>query len=224
MNKLYRFILDIFFPNRCPICKEFIEWNELVCNECLSKSDAFPKEICGRCGKAECFCDTIKYDGAFVCYYYEGAAKEGILSLKDGCKQFGEHLGILLGNKIAESEIDADAVVGVPMSNDSYKKRRYNQAVVIAKEIAEINNIPLLKGLLSKRKSAVQHSLSKKERLSNTDAYSKGYMKLDNMKIILCDDVITTGSTLNRCAELLKEMGAAAVYAAVGTTTKLKKE
>ena len=46
----------------------------------------------------------------------------------------------------------------------------------------------------------------------------------EGMKIIICDDVCTTGSTINRCAELLKSMGAAEVYAAVGTTTKLKKE
>ncbi len=224
MNRLCKFLLDLFFPNRCPVCREFIKWNELICDECNAQLDAFPENICKKCGKAECFCDTVSYDGAFVCYFYDGKAKDGILSLKDGCKQFGEHLGILLGRRISESKISADAVVAVPMSDESYKKRRYNQAMVIAREIAEINHIPILKDVIYKRRSAVQHTLSKSERLKNTDAFSKSMKKLDNMKIILCDDVITTGSTLNRCAELLKEMGAAEIYVAVGTTTKLKKE
>lgn len=224
MNRLYRFLIDFIFPNRCPICKKIIKWNELICEECDSEMNLFPDDVCDTCGKAECICDNINYDSAFICYYYETKAKDGILSLKDGCKQFGEHIGILLGKRIAEESIDADAVVAVPMANDKFRERRYNQAMVIAKEIAEFNNLPILTDVIYKRRSAVQHTLSRDERINNTNAFSAGLRKLDNMKIILCDDVITTGSTLNRCAKLLKEKGAAAVYVAVGTTTKLKKE
>ena len=60
--------------------------------------------------------------------------------------------------------------------------------------------------------------------MENVSAYSIKNTDLSGRKIIICDDVCTTGSTINRCAELLKNMGAAEVYAAVGTTTKLKKE
>lgn len=224
MNKLFHYITDIFFPNRCPLCLKFIEWNEFICNECAEELIPFPKEICPICGKVECFCGTINYDRAFVCFCYEGKAKRGILSLKDGHKEFGIYSGKLLGEKILKSEIKADAVAPIPMSIESYRKRRYNQAEIIAQEIAEINHIPLLTDLLYKKKSAVQHTLTKAERLENISAYGiKNCLKLDNKKIILCDDVITTGSTLNKCAALLKESGAAEVYAAVGTTTKLKR-
>lgn len=225
MNKLYRFIADIFFPNRCPLCLDFISWDEFICSRCADELKPFPEEICPGCGKAECFCDTISYDRAFVCFYYEGKAKNGILSLKDGHKEFGIYTGNLLGERVADSKLEADAVVPVPMSDESYRKRRYNQAEVIAERIAEINGIPLLTDLLYKNKSAVQHTLTKAERLENTAAFGiKSRLKTDNMKIILCDDVITTGSTMNRCAALLKEMGAAEVYAAAAATTKLKKE
>ncbi|MCI7804557.1 MAG: double zinc ribbon domain-containing protein [Oscillospiraceae bacterium] len=225
MNNLCRFIADIFFPSRCPICLDFIRWDEFICTGCADDLKPFPEEVCPKCGKAECFCDTISYDMAFVCFYYEEKAKSGILSLKDGHKEFGIYTGNLLGEKIADSKIKADAVIPVPMSEKSYKKRRYNQAEVIAERIAEINHLPLLTDLLYKNESAVQHTLTKAERLENTAAFGiKSRLKLDNMKIILCDDVITTGSTMNRCAALLKEMGAAEVYAAAAATTKLKKE
>lgn len=225
MNKLCRFIADIFFPSRCPLCLDFIRWDEFICSGCADELKPFPEEICPKCGKAECFCDTISYDLAFTCFYYEEKVKSGILSLKDGHKEFGIYTGNLLGERISNSKIKADAVVPVPMSEKSYKKRRYNQAEIIAERIAEINHLPLLTDLLYKNESAVQHTLTKAERLENTAAFGiKSRLKLDDMKIILCDDVITTGSTMNRCAALLKEMGAAEVYAAAAATTKLKKE
>lgn len=225
MNKLFRFAADLFFPNRCPICMDFIEWDSLVCEKCKNSLKAFPEEICPGCGKTECICDNIHYDSALVCFYYEDLAKKGIISLKDGHKEFGYYLGNLLGEKIARSSLLADAVVPVPMSAKSLRKRRYNQAEIIAERISEINKLPLLTDILYKNESHIQHTLSRSERIENTSAYfSDKNRRLDNMKIFLCDDVITTGSTIDRCAALLKGSGAAAVYAAVGTTTKLKKE
>ncbi len=225
MNKILSYISDIFFPNRCPVCNAFIEWNKCICPECEQSLKAFPENICKGCGKTECFCSEKTYDKAMACFYYEGKAKDGILSLKDGHKEFGIYIGKLLGNRFLEEDFKADAVIPVPMSKESYRKRRYNQAEVIGEQIAEINHIKLLNGILYKKNSAVQHSLNKAERTKNTSAfYSEKKFRLYDMNIILCDDVLTTGSTLNKCASLLKEIGAAEVYAAVGTTTKLKKE
>ena len=110
------------------------------------------------------------------------------------------------------------------MSQESYRKRGYNQAEIIAERISSVCSLPIITDSLYKNKSAAQHTLGLSDRIENTSAYGRGSRRLDNMKIILCDDVITTGSTLNRCAELLKELGASVIFAAAGTTTKLKKE
>jgi len=76
---------------------------------------------------------------------------------------------------------------------------------------------------LYKNKSAQQHVLTREQRKLNVSSFGINNCKLDGMKIILCDDVITTGSTAEKCTELLKAKGAAEVYVAAGTTTKLEK-
>lgn len=226
MNKLAAFITDLFFPNRCPICSGYINYDSFICESCHSQLDPFSDEVCPQCGKikGECICSKVCYDRAFVCFYYENIAKTGILSLKDGHKEFGYFIGRLLGERIAENDLRADGIVPVPVSKKSYRKRRYNQAKVIADQIADIIRLPVFTDIIFKNDSAVQHTLNSAERKKNTSAFYGGNRSLDSMKLILCDDVITTGSTLDRCAGILKEMGAAAVYAAAGTTTKLKKE
>lgn len=224
MNKISRFILDIFFPNRCPICRNFIDWNKFICGDCEKDLEKHTDAISWHSLITEFNSSKPQLDRTFICFYYEGKAKDGILSLKDGHKEFGYYLGNLLGEKILESQIQADAVVPVPMSKESYRKRGYNQAEIIAQGISSLCKLPLITDSLIKNKSAVQHTLELKDRIENASAYSQGKQRLDNLRIILCDDVITTGSTMNICAKLIKELGASYVFAAAGTTTKLKKE
>ncbi|MBQ8434919.1 MAG: ComF family protein, partial [Oscillospiraceae bacterium] len=98
--------------------------------------------------------------------------------------------------------------------------RGYNQAQVIAKEISAKTGIKLLCNVLFKNPSAVQHTLSYEERLKNVEAFYSSDDDLRGKRIIICDDVLTTGSTINKCAQLLINIHAAEVYAAVGTTKK----
>lgn len=225
-SNIAAFIADLFFPNRCPICREFIAWDDFICDKCSSCLTPFPDGVCQKCGKVKCICNSEKVycDRSFVCFYYEGLAREGILSLKDGHKEFGYYLGKLLGERISVSGLDADCVIPVPMSDKKRRTRGYNQAEVIARQIADINRIPLFNNIIFKKDSAEQHTLSRTERMKNVSGFYGGSALLYNKKLILCDDVITTGATVNRCAGILKEMGAAEVYAAAGTTTKLKKD
>lgn len=228
MNKIYAFILDLFFPNRCPICNDYIKYNRFVCKNCLFElKSSIAEDVCPKCGKSNCICcKKLFYSYAEVCFYYENTAKSGIISLKGESKNFGYYLGSLLGEKINNNEAikDADFIVPVPMARKKLKERGYNQSYVIAKEISKKTKIKILKKALFKKNSKVQHELSAKEREENVLSFYKGKENLNGRKIIICDDVLTTGNTLNRCAELLIDMGATEVYAAVGTTTKLKKE
>ena len=93
MNKFKAFILDLFFPNRCPVCREFIEYDKFICEKCgeqlkLCKAD----DICPECGKQECICsENMHYDKAVAAFAYEDAARLGVLSLKDGHKMYSSY-------------------------------------------------------------------------------------------------------------------------------------
>lgn len=230
MNRLLLFIADLFFPNRCPVCDRIIPYDGLVCGECekeLEKVSVNPNSVCSVCGKESCICgEGISFCRTVSGYYYEDKAKAGVLALKDGGKGFGVFLGRRLSEKILEDPVlkNADCITAVPMAKKDRRERGYNHAEVIAKEISDITGIPMERDLIFKGTSQTQHFLSAKERRKNVDAFYGGNKDLKNKRIIVVDDVMTTGSTMNRCALLIKNMGAAEVYAAVGTTTRFKKE
>lgn len=222
MNKAVNFILDLFFPNRCPICRNFIKYNELVCEKCNGELKKYIPENNNSFIKM----NNTFFDKIFAGFYYENEVRDGIFSLKDGHKEFGYYLGNILAELIKKDELisKSDCIIPVPMSAKSLKLRGYNQAVIITETISVKTGIKMITDILYKNQSEVQHSLNKTQRMKNVSAYNIHSTDLSGMKIIICDDVCTTGSTINRCAELLKNVGAAEVYAAVGTTTKLKKE
>lgn len=158
---------------------------------------------------------------------YENRVREGILSLKRGNnKNFGEYSGKMLVNIISEdfSEYHFDSVVPVPMSEQSRRKRGYNQAEIIASEISEKLGIPIADNLLVKQDTvSSQHYLNRTDRMKNISAIKlKHRLNLAGRNIILCDDVITTGSTVNRCAQLLKASGAGTILLAAAAESKLK--
>ncbi len=230
MNRIKLFLLDLFFPNRCPACDSIINYDELICKECIVKleqSKTDENNVCAVCGKSYCENhDYLYYVRAVSCFYYEKEAKNGIISLKKGNKNFGYYLAEVLSEKIISDNIikNADFITAVPMSKQSFRKRGYNQAHILASEISHKTGIPLLEKVLFKNKSKAQHTLSRVERQWNVSAFYSEYTDLSGKKIILCDDVLTTGSTMNRCAQLLINMDADCVYAAAGTIIKYKKE
>ncbi len=220
MNKIYRFIADLVYPNICPICGDFIEWDRYVCGSCIhelepadgAELEALTYKDCG-------------FSRVIAAFLYNGKARVGVLSLKNGQKSFGCFLGEILGYAVMNDKMicQADLIVPVPMSAEKRRERGYNQAQVIAEEISLVTGIKTDNKILYKNKSAQQHVLTREQRKLNVSSFGINNCKLDGMKIILCDDVITTGSTADKCTELLKAKGAAEVYVAAGTTTKLEK-
>ena len=214
------FITDLFFPNRCPVCGCIIESNRLVCSECENKLEALRSDD-------ERLIERCQCSFGISIYYYAKEAKQGIISLKERNLNFGRHLGRELAVKAAAYDITAkaDMVTYVPMSRRKLRIRGYNQAKVIAGELSLFTGIPLKDNILFRRDSEEQHTLGKADRMKNVSAfYCDEKTDLSGKSIIICDDVITTGSTLQRCAELLKKLNAADIYIAAGTTTKYIKE
>lgn len=226
MNRIKLFLLDLFFPNRCPVCDKIIMYDRILCNECsesVLKLVTEDEKLCKVCGKSGiCNHKNLFYTRTISAFYYTGSAKIGIYSLKRTSKNFGYFIADKLSEKILSDNImkNADFITAVPMSKQHLRERGYNHALVIAKEVSRKTGIPLIENILFKNKSEVQHLLSPEERKENVRAYYSANLNLEGKKIIICDDVLTTGCTMNKCAELLINMNAAEVYAAAGTIIK----
>lgn len=229
MKGLYKYLIDFIFPNRCPCCNKLIKWNELICEYCIKDFPKIKIEPCIKCGKTNCICgNDLSYDYCVATTYYEGIIKRGILNLKlkNGIN-FAEYFAEIIVIKLNELHLTdkIDIVTSVPMSKNKLIERGYNQADVIARIISKKINKPLINNLIKKKNiNFSQHELNYDQRLNcaqdifyvnNNNKY------LNNKCVLLCDDVITTSSTLNECSKLLKKLNAENVLCAVIATTNL---
>jgi competence protein ComFC len=188
-----RELLYIIYPpeNNCIVCGD----NYIgVCPICLSKIV------------------RVKEDSKIYSYaYYSGVIKELVLNFK--YKRIflaGNILADFLYELIKENNIEADGIFFIPCSKSAVKKRGFNQCEVIARILGDKLDIPVYKDILKAKKTKEQKTLTKEERYENIiGAFKvKTDKNIKNRKIILIDDVITTGATLLECEKILKENGA----------------
>ncbi len=225
-----RSLLDFFYPNRCPACDAFIGAHELLCETCADALLLAHEDYCHYCGKTICRCKQFSpaYDYAVVCSVYH-EAMPAVIRLKDSTNtNFAVYAAQILASRLQlgiSYYKQIDCVMPVPMHRTKQRMRGYNQAALIGREIARLTDIPYREDLLTKGHSRTeQHRLSAQERAHNLDSFGIRDCDLSGMRILLCDDVLTTGNTMHRCAELLKEKGASAVIAAAAATTAPKQK
>lgn len=200
------FLADILYPNRCACCGKFIGYKYQICNDCEIAVDNLRTAD-----------DSNDF---YTCYYYRREALEGIVANKDRNPNFGYHCGAMLALKM--KDITADYIVSVPIWRG---KKLRNHAENIAKVISKMQGVPLGNNILFKRKGAPeQHTLSAKDRSKYMDFFGIRDIDLTGKTVILVDDVITTGNTVKRCTELLKEKGAVRVVCACACATKNTKK
>lgn len=224
-NRTANLLLDLLFPNRCPVCGSIIGACDLLCSACKEEIVRDGSKLCTGCGKAPCICSILPhaYDRtAAVCIYPAHGTREAISALKGGRnRNFAIFSAQQLAEKLSDTTVygHPDCIMPVPMHWVKQHFRGYNQAALIGKEIARCMGIPYREDVLFKKRSPEQHSLSAEERRKNAECIGIREKNLDGMHIVLCDDVLTTGSTMDRCAMLLKSRGAAAVIAAAAAST-----
>ena len=116
----------------------------------------------------------------------------------------------IIRKKIFENIKKYDTIVPVPISSKRQKERGYNQSLLIAREIAHKTNLELMNNCLIKTKNIIEQSkLNKEDRAQNIyGVYElKNKQLVENKKILLIDDIYTTGSTVNECANILIQNG-----------------
>lgn len=218
------YLLDMFFPNRCPFCNEIIKWDNSVCDECRNKIINACEKICPKCGNINCVCDGSKsYDNAYAAVLFDD---ENVSNAVYEFKRLGmSNLAEYTAEIVCQYIDNADIVTGVPMGTRKQKSRGHNQADILARCIGEHLNIPFARGLIYKVDTEdEQHHFSEEKRKERVkDLFYGSNADLSGKTVILCDDVMTTGSTVNRCAELLKEMGAVKVIICVCAVTRYDK-
>ncbi len=232
MLRFFKKILAILFPNHCLSCKEIIDDNALFCSICWHKLQFITDPKCRICSYpfevellgpsknlpcANCLKKKPSFDNVITVFYYNEIIKKIITDFKYYDQTFiAKKLAKLMFNKL-KSELDNIAFITiVPLHINKLKKRKFNQTALLAKHILKLakpKKIPLYNDLLFRTKDTkIQARLNEKQRRSNTKnafVLNKKYQNFVKDKVILLiDDVMTTGSTLETCAKVLKKRGA----------------
>lgn len=201
-----RKLLSILFPERCPYCKDVIKPCEIACEDCkkILPTHSYTKHIAGSFEALS----AVPYDGSF---------KDAILKIKFGNKkQYAYQLARLMTEKLeAKLEaLDFDVITFVPLHPDTLKERGFNQSELLASFIAENLNLPCESLLKKTKKNKPQHKVEASKREKNVKGVFKcgGKPHLEGKKILLVDDIVTTGFTLAECAKKLSEKGAEEVF------------
>jgi len=223
----------IFFPSFCELCSILLELpgEKIVCSSCLQGIKPHRTSYCLSCGKffsgssephycRRCVEHRPAFSGHRSCGLYGGKLKDIIILYKyRGFSVLGSSLAEFIHKSLGKEESlwwETDAIIPVPLHPKKEKERGFNQAQILARELARRKRIPLIEDQLVKVKRTLpQTSLEAKEREKNLKgAFEvKDGEKIEGKIILLVDDVFTTGSTLQECSLMLRRAGALEVKA-----------
>lgn len=220
-EKLRAFLKKFLYGDglTCAACGAELFGEEPFCPSCLKSLPFHRGHICSKCGRdiggdypvcAECKADMPSYGRARSVFSYEKDAVRMIRAFKTGKKYFAEIFGAEMAKKAKEYFPDADLAVFIPMTARAEKKRGYNQAELLAEVVCRETGIPLGRDVLVKtRDTGEQKTLTRKERAENLRGSFRVHerTKCRGKKILIIDDVLTTGATANAAAEALLRAG-----------------
>jgi len=231
-------LANLFFPARCRICHELLPGMTRVpvCNDCWLRVEPVPARgqcsLCGlpvegdlaglpgfRCG--DCVQHPPSFDLARSYGVYAGALRDLVHLLKyQGMTPLAGRLGPLMveaarRSDCAEAYAACSAVVALPLDAGRRRQRGYNQAELLAREVARGLRLPLWPDACRRiRATAPQAGLTRPQRRANVQgAFSAEPRRVADSAVLLVDDVMTTGATLSACARALFQAGASRILA-----------
>ncbi len=217
----------LFSPEKCICCgREKVDETSPFCDSCKRKLIFIRGKICDYCGAPITggkVCDKCKenkndFDKARAIIAYDQASSPMITKFKySKAKYLEKRLCEILCEGYAKyPELAPDFVTFVPMTEKKLKERGYNQTQVLASLFCEKNNLELKQLLVKSKETPAQAGLDKDKRKENIkDAFeiiAENRKLVKDKKILIIDDVFTTGSTTNECAKVLKKAGASSVF------------
>lgn len=209
------------------MCEEIVnEKGHLICKTCIKKLPFVKEPYCIRCGKEiisedSAYCDECNLYREFeagrgLCNYTD-EMRHIILKIKYDNKReyiegFAKLMAIRYEKFIKVSNIDC--IMPVPLHSSRKRMRGFNQSDILAKDLSKYLDIPVLHDCLYRVKKTIdQKGLSRTERLHNLDnAFMVKDLPSNIKNILIVDDVYTTGTTIEKCAKVLKDSGANKIY------------
>lgn len=232
--KITEKIAETLFPSNiyCICCGNIIDDTRpyALCDICVEKFHWVGKKTCVKCGKLleddcryelcyDCMNTEHSFDKGFTCVQYGLHERAVMMDYKyKGRSYIGKKLGDMMYDRLQLEDIDFDMIVPVPIHAKKEAERGFNQAQVMADRLAKLSGKPChTKLLLRKKKTVPMRDLSVSERMENVeDAFGiqkGGGEMLKGKRVLLIDDIYTTGSTMDSCSRVLREEGAVRVYA-----------
>lgn len=221
VQEIKRGLLDLLFPPRCVSCREI---GSLLCTKCRDEFELVEPPLCPHCGRpmtsdrlcSLCRREPLQIDGIRSVAYFEGTLREVIHHFKYYNKQdLAIPLGKLMGDYWEKNPLPAEIIVPVPLHVDRLRERGYNQAALLAREFGRSTGLPISENSLVRvRATRPQVELSVQERKENVcDAFRCSSAELKDRRVLLIDDVCTTGATLEACSIALRQADVRSVWA-----------
>lgn len=218
-------IINFILPPRCALCGDLLETDKGLCDKCIEAIDFISEGVCYYCGHPQS--NFVDKRGHTICgnclnhpkrlfrlsrsaCCYNDVSQKLILDFKFRDRT---DLSSLLAKMMYVSgkdifDLGVDVIVPIPLHYTRLIRRRYNQSSLLAKELSKLTGVPVVYDAIVKSKmTRPQVSCNGLERLNNVKgAFSlKDSKQLYGKKVLLVDDVLTTGSTLKECGLLIKK-------------------
>lgn len=233
-SHFYDGALALLYPQACAVCAGSVESRHdgVACASCWSATHLFDENdtLCWKCGAftaaavsedkregVRCGeCDDDAFTAARACGFHEGALRASVLELKRQ-PHVALHLARLIHATQQRPPINsADLIIPVPLHPERERERGFNQASLLARELARLSRLPLDEYSVVRRIHTERHRAgmdARARRDSVANAFAIRHPKLvAGRRVLLVDDVFTTGATVSACAAVLREVGAQDVF------------
>jgi ComF family protein len=225
-------LVSLLYPANCAGCAVPVKPGEQLCAQCRDDAPRLRAPFCERCSQPfpgaitdaftcqNCHDRVLHFDAAISCYRSRGVVRELMHSFKYGKQLHLRHtLGAWLCDTLDDPRLAGrrfDCIVPVPLHPARERERGFNQAELLARALGRKSGLPVRPLLRRIRYTTTQTQFDRHERMENLSGAFRLRRGVDvqELRVLLVDDVLTTGSTLSECAEVLKRAGALSVHAA----------